>query len=95
MGKVWEWFTVAILGLGWGAFMLFWTVRKRKQAQIKPVLLPSDIFLWALMGIFFGLVSTFHWRAFHWPLLLPTLSSFAIGVLAAGSSSSRKVQSPG
>ena len=41
MGTVGEWVSLSFYTIFSGGWMLFWTARKRKQAQIKPALLPS------------------------------------------------------
>jgi hypothetical protein len=65
MGTTREWMSVSFAAIFWGGFMLLWTALKRRKAQIKPVLLFTDVLGWALMGLSFGLVTTLNWQAFH------------------------------
>jgi len=88
-----EWIEVSFATIFWGGLMLLWTVRKRRKAQIKPVLLFTDFLGWALLGLCFGLVTTFNWVAFRWPLILATVLSFAGGVVVFSTSANRNIQS--
>ena len=37
----------------------------------------AETLSWALMGLWFGVVSVFHWRAFQIPLIFITVVAFA------------------
>jgi peptidoglycan/LPS O-acetylase OafA/YrhL len=93
MGTMREWVWVSFGAIFWGGFMLLWTAHKRRKAQIKPVVLFKDVLGWALMGLWFGLVTTFNWQAFHWPLILATVLTFAGSVIVFCTSTNRKIQS--
>ena len=41
----------------------------------------GDILFWALMGLWFGVVLVFHWRAFQHPLIFITVVAFASAVI--------------
>ena len=78
MGTISDWVRVLLAGGFWGGWMAFWSAQRRGNTNLKPTWLKSDIFSWAFMGLWFGIVTTFHWhRAFHWPLVLITVASFA------------------
>ncbi len=62
--------------------MLLWTWHQRRRDVLKPVLRIEDVLMWALMGLWFGTITAFHWRrAFHMPLVLITAGLFASACL--------------
>jgi len=82
MGTVREWIEVFVAGAFYAAWMLVWMGRQRRRDDLRPVLHIDDVLAWAPMGLWFGIVTTFHWqRAFHMPLLLITIGSFATACL--------------
>lgn len=84
MGTTKEWIEVLLSGGFWGAWMIGWSAHKRASENLKPSLCIRDIFSWALMGLWFGVVVTFHWqRAFHMPIVLVTIAAFVGGCLVA------------
>jgi hypothetical protein len=83
MGTASDWIWVAFGTVFYGGGMLLWETIGRADSNVKPALSPRDVLSWTLGGLAFGLVTTFHWEAFHWPLVLLTVISFAVGVLAA------------
>jgi hypothetical protein len=84
MGTSKEWIQVILLGGFWGAWMTAWSAHKRPSENLKPILCIQDIFSWGLMGVWFGVVTTFHWqRAFHMPLVLVTVAAFGGACLVA------------
>ena len=83
MGTASDWKWVAFLTIFYGGAMLLWEAVGRTYRDIKPVLLPWDVLTWTFGGVGFGLVTTFHWEAFHWPLILPTVATSTAFVLAA------------
>ena len=67
MGTVSEWMEVLLVGGLWGAFMLLFS-GSGWATEIKFKWRIEDILFWALMGLWFGIVTTFHWRrAFQAP----------------------------
>jgi hypothetical protein len=72
--------------------MLVFTAYTRRNAHIGPVLSVVDALGWSFMGLWWGIVTTFHWRAFHWPLILLTCATFigGVGVFGAAKGSSGK-----
>ena len=81
MGKASEWVEVLLLGGGWGGWMIWWSAHRRASKNLNPPWRVEDIFYWALMGLWFGIVATFHWRAFHMPLVFLTVVAFASACL--------------
>jgi hypothetical protein len=65
MGTNGEWISVFCLAGIWGGAMLWFTVRGRAAANIKPTWRIADILL---MSLCFGIVVEFKWRAFSSPL---------------------------
>ena len=92
MGTWRDWVWVGFLAVFWGGWMLlsgrYWT----SDTHIKPAM--SFVFLLglALASLFFGLVMTFHWQAFQWPLVLLTVAS-VVGAAVVGRSARRKGRS--
>jgi hypothetical protein len=81
MGTANDWIVVACAAIFWGGFMLLWESLNRSDEHIKPAVSLVDVLLWAVAGLGFGIGTTFRWRAFHWPLILPmtaTLAAFFI-----------------
>ena len=81
MGTAKQWIEVAFAGCFWGGFMLLWSVRKRKVAKIRPYLDFSDALAWGLMGLWFGLVTTFGWQATRTPLIFLVIAAFSGSVI--------------
>jgi len=68
MGTNGEWIRVLCLAVVWGAAMLWFTVRGRAAANIKPKCRITDILLMVPLSVCFGIVVEFKWRAFSSPL---------------------------
>jgi hypothetical protein len=83
MGTAADWMWVAFATVFYGGGMLLWETIRRTNRSVEPALLPRDVLTWTLGGLAFGLITTFHWEAFHWPLILLTLAAFAIGAVVA------------
>jgi hypothetical protein len=77
MGTMREWVDVGFSSIFWGGWMLIWESRKRKAANLKPVILPASILIWALSGLGFGLAMGFGSKALQWPLAIAIAASFA------------------
>jgi len=75
MGTASEWMLVALAALFWGGWMLLWDFPRRSDAHIKPGLSFLSVLGLAFASLGFGLMATFHWRAFRWPLILLTVGS--------------------
>ena len=82
MGTTSEWMWVAVSAIFWGGWMLLFASRKNGLSLLS-VLALTPASLW------FGLVLTFHSRAFHWPLILLTGASL-VGAAVLGKMSGRK-----
>ena len=83
MGAVKDWMHVAFAGCFWGAFMLLWSIRTRKKRNARPYSHVADVFSWALMGLWFGLVTTFGWQTIHAPFVYLTIAAFAGSLVVA------------
>jgi|SRR6185312_5411058 hypothetical protein len=81
MGTAREWLSVVALAFIFGGLMLFRNGRKRRRSQIEPAFSSLGFLGDAVMGLWFGIVATFHWQAFRWPLILVNVGSIA-GFLA-------------
>jgi hypothetical protein len=58
------------MGGFWGGLMWWWSLSERTpEYRIQAIF---DLLRWALGGLFFGILVTFHWRAFHRPLVFLT-----------------------
>ncbi len=77
MGTMREWLMVGFYSVFWGGWMLIWETRKRKAANLKPVILPASILIWTLSGLGFGLVMVFRSKVVQWPLVIAFAASFA------------------
>lgn len=78
-----DWVSVAFWGLFWGGGMLVWETLRRNDENIKPTLTLADVLSWTLLGLGFGIGTTFHWKAFHWPLILFIVIAFVGGGIFA------------
>src|ERR1700739_3894068 len=82
MGTATDWLGVVLLGGCYGGGILFITVRNRRKNNLQPHVFPALVLMYISAGLFFGVVSQFHFsRAFRWPLILVTLG--AVGALVA------------
>ena len=85
MGTAGQWLRVLIYGGIYGGVMAWWLAKSSKTpAMLKPKGRVERIeyaVTWALMGLIYGIVTTFHWqRATHRPLVFVTLIALT-GVL--------------
>jgi hypothetical protein len=92
MGTAGDWISVGFSAVFWGGWMLLWGRYWRSDTHIKPVLSFVYVLGLALASLWFGLVVTFHWRAFQWPLILLTVASI-VGAAVVGRSARRKDRS--
>jgi len=83
MGTANQGIEVALAGGFWGIFMLLWSIYERKKANAKLLFSVAHIFAWILMGLWFGLVTTFGWQAFRTPLVYLVVAAF-VGAVTAG-----------
>jgi hypothetical protein len=72
MGTAKEWLSALVWGGLWGAIMAWWTGRHQVATLPRRERVLS-LALWAPMGLWFGIVTTFGWRAWHRPILFATL----------------------
>jgi len=92
MGTSSEWMWVAFSAIFWGGWMLLWGTSRKSDAHVNPDLSFLHVLGLILASFGFGFVMTFHWRAFHWPLILLTGSSY-VGAAVLARSVRRKVRS--
>jgi hypothetical protein len=81
MGNLREWVETVILAIFFGGVSLLWGWYRGPQAVVRRTPSASDIIGWSLMGLCFGLLMVFGWRAFSWPVVLITAPALAIGFL--------------
>jgi hypothetical protein len=81
MGTNGEWIRVLCLAMIWGAAMLWFTVRGRAAANVKPTWRIADIFLMVPLSLCFGVVVEFKWRAFSTPLAFIVVAGLASACL--------------
>ena len=81
MGTTGEWLQVLLMGGFVGGVMAWGPAHRRASANRNPAWRIGDVIDWALMGLAFGIVVTFHWRAFHRPLVFVTVAVFAVAFL--------------
>jgi hypothetical protein len=65
----------------WAALMMLWYAYWRHSENLKPTWRIEEVLTWILMGLWFGIVTTFHWRAFYTPIVFVTVLSFASACL--------------
>ena len=83
MGTASDWMSAVFWGMFWAAGMLLWETLSRSDNHIKPILSLEDVLGWVLFGLFFGLGTTFPWKAFHWPLILFIVAALVGGMIFA------------
>src|SRR5206468_8365132 len=72
--------------------MLVWDFPRRSDAHIKPGLTFLSVLGLAFASLGFGLMATFHWRTFRWPLILLSVASL-VGATVLSRWGRRKVSS--
>ena len=91
MGTISEWIQALLWGELWGVSMMLWYTYRRHSENLKPVWRVEELLSWALMGLWFGIVITFHCRrAFHPPIVFITVSAFASACLIGRIGSKRR-----
>jgi hypothetical protein len=80
MGTPGEWLSVLVWGGLWGGTMAWWTERNGDAALTAEERIPH-LTMWALAGLWFGIMTTFHWRAVHRPIVFVTVAALAGMVL--------------
>lgn len=85
MGTIFDWFSVLLWGGLWAGLMAWWTALPTEGSQeLRPTWQFAGFIRWVLAGLFFGLMTTFHWeRAVTKPLIFVTGPVFS-GLLIAG-----------
>lgn len=81
MGTAKEWIWVVCAATFFGGSMLYWESLSRSDEHIKPAMSFVDVLGCAILGLFFGIGSTFRWRVFHWPLIVPMIATLAATVI--------------
>lgn len=69
-----DWMSVVFWGLFWGGGMLVWETLSRSDKNIRPALSLADVLSWTLLGLGFGIGTTF-----HWPLIIFIAVAFVGG----------------
>jgi hypothetical protein len=92
MGTAGDWMSVVFWGMFWAAGMMLWEARRRNAENIKPVLSLPEVLGVIFAGLGVGLGTTFHWRVFHWPLILFMAACFA-GLTVFGRIAKRRLVS--
>ncbi len=93
MGTSSDWAKVAILSIWFPAFMILAVfILRAKPPAIKPMLTPFYVSSWAFTGLFFGILNTFGWNAFRWPLVSLLVGS-VMGIVVFGKLAQRKLRS--
>ena len=91
MGTASEWMSVAFSAIFWGGWMLLWGSPRTRDGIDSDLSLVYVLGL-ALASLGFGLGVTFHWRAFRWPLVLLTATTF-VGATVLARLARRRVPS--
>ena len=81
MGTASDWMWVAFSAIFWGGWMLLWESVWRSDASVKLGRSFAYVLGLALASLGFGLVSTFHWRALQWPLIVLTATSYVAAAI--------------
>jgi hypothetical protein len=82
MGTAREWLSALVWGGLWGAFMV-WSTARDEDTTLRRRERVLSLAIWTPMGLWFGIVTTFGWRAWHRPILFATLGSlFGAGLLS-------------
>jgi hypothetical protein len=76
MGTLGEWLSALVWGGLWGGTMAWWTAH-RGDAALTGGGRISHLTLWALAGLWFGIITTFGWRAVHRPIVFITVATVA------------------
>lgn len=82
MGTTSEWLSVLVWGGLWGAMMAGWTALRQDKTLPRRVRV-LNLALWAPLAVWFGIVTTFGWRAWHRPLLFMTVG-LLLGMFLVG-----------
>lgn len=83
MGSANDWMSAVFWGLLEGGGLLVWETLRRSEKNITPALSLADVLSWTLLGMAFGIGTTFHWKAFQWPLLPFIVLAFVGGAAFA------------
>jgi hypothetical protein len=73
MGTTKEWVNVALAGGFWGAFMLLLFALGEGLPPGRQRVSLRSVLVYGVGGLLFGIWTTFHGRAFRWPLVLVTI----------------------
>jgi hypothetical protein len=76
-----KWIEVAVAVIVFGGLKYMWTFRRRKADNIK--LSYADVLFYGFLGLEFGLLTIFHWQAFHIPLVFLVVLAF-VGIMVTG-----------
>ncbi len=88
-----EWIHALVWGELWGVLMMLWSAYRRRSEGLKPTWLVEEVLIWVLMGLWFGIVTTFpSRRAFHTPIIFVTVSVFASACVVAAVGRKRRAK---
>jgi hypothetical protein len=91
MGTSRDWVKVAIASIGFPDCMLLAVFILRAISDIKRRLTPFYVLIWTFAGLFCGILNTFGWSAFRWPLVLSLVGS-VIGIVVFGKLAQRSLR---
>jgi hypothetical protein len=83
-GQMWtaaKWIDVAVAVIIFGGLRFMQTIRRRKTDNIK--LSYADVLFYGFLGLEVGLLTSFHWQAFHIPLVFLVVLVF-VGLVVTG-----------
>jgi hypothetical protein len=83
MGTASDWTSAVFAGMFWAGTMLLWDFWRESDEHLKQVLSLANVLSLALLGLAFGIGTTFRRKAFHWPLILIVVVTFVCGVVFA------------
>jgi len=66
-------------------------ILRAKPPAIKTRATPFYVLIWTFAGLFFGILNTFGWNAFRWPLVLLLVGS-VIGFVVFGKLAQRNLR---
>ena len=82
MGTAHEWLEVLMAGIFWLGTMLIFYVLKGSVSEIRSSISVRHVLIWSSAALWFGIVDTFRWNAFHLPLIFLTGATLAIAAFA-------------
>jgi amino acid transporter len=75
--------SAAFWGMFWACGMLLWEALSRSHKHIQPVVSLADVLGLSFLGLVFGFVTTFRWRAFRSPVIFFIVVFIVCGMVFA------------